>query len=42
MSLVVAALAADGPSIIHGVECIDKTYPHFYRDFEGLGAKITR
>ena len=42
MSLSVAALAADGPSIIHGVECIDKTYPHFYRDFEGLGAKIRR
>ncbi|MDR2540110.1 MAG: 3-phosphoshikimate 1-carboxyvinyltransferase [Chlamydiales bacterium] len=40
MALSVAALAAEGTSLIDGVECIAKTYPNFIRDFKHLGAKI--
>lgn len=40
LSLCIAAMAAESPSIIQGVECIDKTYPHFIRDFQSLGARI--
>jgi 3-phosphoshikimate 1-carboxyvinyltransferase len=40
MSLSVAALAAQGESLIDGVECIAKTYPSFGHDFRALGAKI--
>jgi len=42
LSLTVAALAAESPSIIHGVECTAKTYPTFYDDIEALGARIKR
>jgi 5-enolpyruvylshikimate-3-phosphate synthase len=40
MSLCVAALAASSPSLIRGVECIDKSYRNFAFDFQSLGAKI--
>lgn len=40
LSLAVAAMAATSPSTISGVECISKTYPHFYEDFKALGAKF--
>lgn len=41
LSLSVAALAAQGNSVITGVECIAKTYPCFLQDFIKIGAKIT-
>jgi 3-phosphoshikimate 1-carboxyvinyltransferase len=40
LSLTVAALAAQSPSTIHGVECVTKTYPTFYDDLQTLGARI--
>jgi len=40
MSLCVAALAAQGPSLIEDIECIDKTYPHFAKHFADIHAKI--
>ncbi len=40
LSLSVAAFGAFGESVIANVECVDKTYPSFYSDFIGLGAKI--
>ncbi len=40
LSLLVAALGAEGESIIDGVECLGKTYPTFLYDFLCLGAKI--
>lgn len=42
LSLIVAAFAADGESIIDGVEYIIKTYPTFFHDFVNLGGKIER
>lgn len=40
LALSVAALAAEGESVIEGVECISKTYPTFQRDFQALGGSI--
>jgi len=38
LALSVAALGANGPSEIHGIECIAKTYPQFVADFTRIGA----
>lgn len=40
MALSVAALGAEGESVIHHVACVAKTYPNFCREFCQLGAKI--
>lgn len=40
LSLAVAALAAEGETIIERAECIDKTYSTFVSDLKGLGANI--
>ena len=42
LSLSVAAMGADSPSTVHGVECVAKTYPSFYDDIQKLGARIKR
>jgi 3-phosphoshikimate 1-carboxyvinyltransferase len=39
-SLAIAALFADGDSIINGAETVAKSYPGFFRDLTSLGAKI--
>ena len=36
MALAVAALAADGPVVIEGAECVDISYPGFFADLERL------
>lgn len=41
MSLVVAALAAQGESHIEGVEWVKKSYPNFFADFMTLNAQVT-
>ncbi len=41
MSLTVAALNAEGESVIHHTECIHKTYPNFKEHLIKLGARIT-
>ena len=41
-SLIVAALAADGPSLIHGAHHVHRGYEDIDRKFQQLGARITR
>lgn len=40
MALSVAAMGAEGETTIAGTECVEKTYPHFARDFRNCGASI--
>lgn len=40
MALTVAALKADGDSVIHGVECVSKSYPTFFQHLMQLGATL--
>lgn len=40
MALSIAALSADGPSIIKDVECINVSYPSFFDDLKNVGAHI--
>ena len=40
MALSVAALGAQGESVIYGVECVDKSYPNFFEHLAKLGAKM--
>jgi len=40
MSLTVAALGAQGETVVSPVECVSKTFPSFLRDFNVLGANI--
>jgi len=40
MTCVVAALKAEGNTLIRGTECISKSYPDFVRDMISLGGKI--
>ena len=39
MSLAIASTRATEPVIINGVECVSKSYPRFFEDFEALGGK---
>lgn len=41
MSLSIAALGAEGETLISPVECVAKTFPTFLCDFHALGANIT-
>lgn len=38
MSAAIAALAADGGSVIENAECVNKSYPGFFEDLKSLGA----
>jgi 3-phosphoshikimate 1-carboxyvinyltransferase len=40
MSLSLAALFADGDSILNGAEAVSKSYPQFFSDLQELGAKV--
>ncbi len=40
MALTVAALAVEGESVIHQVDCVEKSYPHFARTMQTLGARL--
>jgi len=40
MACIAYALGAKGKSVIHDVECINKSYPNFIRDITLLGADI--
>jgi len=40
MALAVAALGADGPSQIHGMEAADVSFPGFVATLRALGARI--
>ena len=41
-SHLIAALAAEGTSTVHGVELIDRGYEDFFAKLEGLGARVSR
>jgi 3-phosphoshikimate 1-carboxyvinyltransferase len=40
MACIVAALKSEGAAAVHGVECINKSYPDFIKDLTFLGGKI--
>ena len=40
MALASASSISDSPVIIDGMECINKSYPHFIDDFNKLGGKL--
>jgi 3-phosphoshikimate 1-carboxyvinyltransferase len=40
LSLLTAALASEGTSIINGIEAAAKTYPNFSDDFRKIGARL--
>lgn len=40
MSLAIASIKCKKPVILHGTECVKKSYPEFWRDFASLGGKI--
>lgn len=40
MSLAVAAVCGDFPVVINGAECINKSYPGFFKDLEKTGVKV--
>ena len=40
MACTIAALGASGETIIHDIECINKSYPQFFNDLQTLGANI--
>lgn len=42
MSLAVAAMGAEGETLISSVECVSKTFPSFLHDFSVLKANIKR
>jgi len=39
MACAVAALMAKGTTVIHGIECINKSYPDFVKDIRSLGVE---
>lgn len=40
MALTVAALGADGESVVHGMRSVAKSYPSFFEDFQKIGAQM--
>lgn len=42
ISLLIAALSAEGPSTIHNIEQIDRGYENIVERLQAIGAKITR
>ena len=41
MSLAIAALGAEGKTIIKNTDCVAKTFPNFVEEFKRLGVDIT-
>ncbi len=42
MMAAVAALACEAPVTVTGAECVAKSYPNFWEDYEKLGGALTR
>lgn len=42
MTLAVAAMAAEGPSVIRGLECVKKTFPDFVEQMQKTSAKLEK
>ena len=41
MAAAIAALRAEGESVIRGAEAVNKSYPGFWRNLESLGGQVT-
>lgn len=41
MALAIASTRCNKPIVIEGYEAINKSYPHFFKQFEALGGKIS-
>ena len=42
MMAAIAATRCDGPVTVTGAECVAKSYPDFWEDYEKLGGRLTR
>ncbi|MBM6924981.1 3-phosphoshikimate 1-carboxyvinyltransferase [Pseudoflavonifractor phocaeensis] len=42
MMAAIAAIRCEEPVTIDGAECVQKSYPEFWRDYEALGGRIAR
>ena len=42
MMAAIAATTCDAPVTITGAECVKKSYPDFWADYEALGGVIAR
>ncbi len=40
MAAAVASVCAAGPVIIEGAEAVEKSYPHFFKDWESIGGNV--
>jgi 3-phosphoshikimate 1-carboxyvinyltransferase len=40
MACAVAALRAEGETVLQNAECVRKSYPHFFTDLRTLGANV--
>jgi len=40
MACAIAGLRAEGKTIIHGIECVNKSYPNFVKDLRSLGGEV--
>lgn len=40
MACAVAALGAEGRTVIHGIECVKKSYPNFVKDLCSIGGAV--
>jgi len=40
MACAVAGLRAEGTTIIHGIQCVNKSYPNFVKDLRSLGGEV--
>ena len=42
MSLAIASIKCRSKVILHGAECVNKSYPQFWEDFAALGGRTER
>jgi 3-phosphoshikimate 1-carboxyvinyltransferase len=42
MAFAILSLAAEGETTIKDAECVSKSYPHFWMDFQRVGIKVRR
>ena len=42
MMAAIAAIRCASPVTITGAQCINKSYPNFWEDYEALGGRLTR
>lgn len=40
MAMAIASAKCTGPLLIRGAECVEKSYPDFWKDFEALGGRL--